>query len=431
MQFPSPTEQFVRRNLRFNFIIGMLDGGFFGFALGFGSFIAVIPLFVKQLSDSAILIGLIPAIHNFGWQFPQLMTAGWVRRARRYKPLVLLLTVHERLPYLGLAAVAWLLFDPNPALALVLTFLFLSWQGLGGGLTANAWTNLVSRVIPSDLRGTFFGTQAAAFNGLAAVSAILAGLILEKVPSPLDFTICFLLAAVMFVVSYVIIASTREMESPPKLIQEHPAAFWGQSWQILKRDRNFAVFLGVRTLSQFASMAFSFYLIYAVIDYGMSEALAGLMTGVLLVSQVAFSPVMGRLGDRWSHRGVMALGALAAAASALFAWAATSVAWFYPVFLLEAIAIIAIWTIPIALTVSFGKEDERPLYVGLSSTVTAPATIIAPVIGGWVADAAGFDAMFIVSALCALLMAAALVFFVKEPAKQEYPALVVENPTDR
>lgn len=423
-------ELFVRRNLRFNFVIGMLDGGFFGFALGFGSFIAVIPLFVKQLSDSAILIGLIPAIHNFGWQFPQLMTAGWVTRARRYKPLVLLLTVHERLPYLGLAAVAWFLFDPNPALALALTFLFLSWQGLGGGLTANAWTNMVSKVIPSDLHGTFFGTQAAAFNGLAAVSAVAAGLILEAVPSPLDFTICFLLAAVMFVVSYVIIASTREMESPPK-VEQHPAAFWGQSWQILKRDRNFAVFLGVRTLSQFASMAFSFYLVYAVIDYGMSEAVAGLMTGVLLISQVAFSPVMGRLGDRWSHRGVMVLGALAAAASAWCAWAATSVAWFYPVFLLEAIAIIAIWTIPIALTVSFGEEHERPLYVGLSSTMTAPATIIAPVIGGWLADAAGFDAMFIVSGLCALLMAAALVFFVKEPAKKVFAALPLENPAGR
>ncbi|HEY2979937.1 MAG TPA: hypothetical protein VGJ22_02045, partial [Anaerolineales bacterium] len=62
----APIESYVRRNLRFNFIIGMLDGGFFGFALGFGSFLAIIPLFVRQLTDSALLIGLIPAIHNFG-----------------------------------------------------------------------------------------------------------------------------------------------------------------------------------------------------------------------------------------------------------------------------------------------------------------------------------------------------------------------------
>jgi MFS family permease len=165
-------------------------------------------------------------------------------------------------------------------------------------------------------------------------------------------------------------------------------------------------------------MAFSFYLIYAVVDYGMSETLAGIMTGFLLIAQVIVSPVMGRLGDRWSHRGVMVLGALAASVSSLLAWLAVSVEWFYPVFLLEAVAIIAIWTIPLALTVSFAKEEhERPLYIGLSSTLTAPATILAPVIGGWLADAAGYDATFMTSAVCGLVMALVLILVVKDPQR--------------
>ncbi len=418
MQSASAPDPFVRRHLRFNFVIGMLDGGFFGFALGFGSFIAIIPLFVKELTDSALLIGLIPAIHNFGWLFPQLLTAGWISRVTRYKPLVLLLTIHERVPYLGLAAVAWFVSSLDPRLAVILVFLLLSWQGLGGGLAANPWTNLISRVIPRELHGTFFGTQAAAFNGMAGISAILAGILLERVSSPLDFTLCFLLAAVMFVISYIFVAQTREAEGPPARADHIPAPVWGQSVQILKRDRNFAVFLVVRSLSQFASMAFSFYLIYAVIDYGMSEGLAGIMTGFLLIAQVAFSPFMGRLGDRWSHRGVMTLGALAAALSAILAWMATSVGWFYAVFLLEGIAIVAIWTIPVALTVSFAPEHERPVYIGLSSTATAPATILSPVIGGLLADALGYDATFLASAVCALLMAAVLIFFLKEPARE-------------
>ncbi len=427
MQLPSALEQYARRHLRFNFIIGMLDGGFFGFALGFGSFIAIIPLFVKQLSDSAVLIGLIPAIHNFGWLFPQLLTAGWVSRVRRYKPLVLLLTIHERLPYLGLAAVAWFVSSLNPTLAIILVFILLSWQGLGGGMAANPWTNMVTKVIPSGLHGTFFGSQAAAFNGMAGISAILAGVILEKVASPLDYTLCFLLASVMFVISYIIVAMTREAEGAPKIVQEHTPAIWSQARVILKRDRNFAIFLGVRTLSQFASMAFSFYLIYAVIYYDMSESQAGIMTGFLLIAQVAFSPLMGRLGDRWSHRGVMALGALAAALSSLLAWMATSVEWFYPVFLLEAVAIVAIWTIPVALTVSFAREDERPIYIGISSSFTAPATILAPIIGGLLAEAAGFDTTFMVSTICGLAMAAVLMIFMKEPVREMYQPHLEES----
>ena len=129
----SPIEAYVRRNLRFNFIVGLLDGGTFGLGMGFGSFAAIIPLFVHHLTDSALLIGLVPAIHNMGWQLPQLLTAGWIARLSRYKPLTLALTIHERLPFLGLAIIALLLPGSNKTIALILTFVMLVWQGFGAG----------------------------------------------------------------------------------------------------------------------------------------------------------------------------------------------------------------------------------------------------------------------------------------------------------
>lgn len=415
----SSVEEYNTRNLGFNFTVGMLDGGFFGLAIGFASFIAIIPLFVSHLTDSALLIGLVPAIHSVGWQFPQLLTAGWVARLRRYKPVVMWLTIHERLPFLGLAAVAWFLPQLGPRAALALTFLLLVWQGFGGGFTANPWTNMISKIVPDRLHGTFFGSQAAAFSAMAGVSAVVAGVMLQELDAPLDFTACFLAAAAAMAISYLVIAFTREPQGPPKETAEHPSAFWGNSFEILKRDRNFSTFLGVRILSQFAGMAFAFYIVYAVRAFAMNEALVGAFTGFLLVSQVVLSPLMGRLSDRWSHRGVMILGALAATSSALLAWAADAPGWFYPIFLMEAVAMIAIWTIPIALTVSFAKrEEERPLYIGLSNTLSAPATILAPVFGGWLADAAGFRATFLLSAACGLLMAGVLYFLVKDPRRE-------------
>ena len=78
----------------------------------------------------------------------------------------------------------------------------------------------------------------------------------------------------------------------------------------------------------------------------------------------------------------------------------------------------AIWTISNALSVSFAKnEEERPLYIGLSNTLCAPVTILAPVIGGWLADAASFNATFIISAVFGLLMTLALWFVMKNPAQ--------------
>jgi hypothetical protein len=102
-------EQFTRRHLRYNVTVGLMDGGTFGLALGFASFGTILPLFVASMTDSATLIGLVPAIHAAGWLLPQFFTASHVARLRRYKKTVLLNTIHERLPFLGFAIVALLL----------------------------------------------------------------------------------------------------------------------------------------------------------------------------------------------------------------------------------------------------------------------------------------------------------------------------------
>jgi len=415
----SSNDQFIQSNLRFNFIANVLDGGFFGLALGFASFITIIPLFVSQMTESALLIGLVPAIHNVGWQFPQLLTAGRVSRAKHIKPLVLWTTIHERIPFLGLALVAWFLPQLGTQNALILTFILLVWQGFGGGFTANAWTSMITKIMPPGLHGTFFGTQMAAFTGLEGLSAIAAGLILDRYDGPLDFTLCFLAASVSFVISFAFVSMTREPESRPRLIEGQPEGFWKESRRILKANRNFVSFLLMRSLSQFAAMAFSFYIVYIVWNFDVSEAEAGFMTGIFLLTSILSSLVMGHLADRWSPRVVMVIGALAATLSATIATFAPSASWFYASFILTSLAIVAIWTIPLPLTVQFGTEEERPYYIGLSSTITAPATLLAPVLGGWLADTVGFQATFTVSIICGLLMAGMLVFIVKDPPRAQ------------
>jgi len=424
----SPVEVFVRKHLRFNFLVGLLDGGAFGLGMGFGSFTAIIPLFVHHLTDSALLIGLVPAIHNMGWQLPQLLTAGWISGVRRYKPLTLAMTVHERLPFLGLALLALLMPGSSKPVILTLSFLMLVWQGFGAGLAANPWTNLVSKVIPQEMHGTFFGTQSAAFNGLAGVSALAAGLILSRVDSPRSFSVCFALTFAFMALSFIFLALTRETDSP-RAEHGRSAPLLGRAMDVLRADANFRAFLAVRVLSQFAGMGFAFYVIYAVRRFGVSDAAAASLVAFLLIGQVVLSPAMGRLGDRWSHKGVMSVGALGASLSAVLAWQAESPAWFYAIFLLEAVAIVAIWTIPLALSVGFAKhESERPLYVGLANTLPAPAAILAPAIGGWIVDAAGFSTMFILSALAGVGMALALWFLVKDPTHPERAANRRDSP---
>ena len=96
------------------------------------------------------------------------------------------------------------------------------------------------------------------------------------------------------------------------------------------------------------------------------------------------------------------------------AWLAPTLDWFYLVFILDGIANTAFWTIGMAFSMDFGPEDERPTYVGMSNTLIAPATILAPFLGGWLADKSGYPATFITSAVMGLLTAVLLHFFVHD-----------------
>ncbi|HBY96690.1 MAG TPA: hypothetical protein DEP84_22550 [Chloroflexi bacterium] len=176
----------------------------------------------------------------------------------------------------------------------------------------------------------------------------------------------------------------------------------------------------MRMLSQLAMMAVAFYTVYAVRRHGMSEGTAGLMTGVLLATQTVANPIMGLIGDRRGHRVVMEVGALAATGSALLAWLVPGMGWFYLVFMLTGIANVAFWTTSMAMTLEFGTEAERPAYIGLANTLVAPSTMLAPLVGGWLADAAGYQATFLVAAAGGLLTTLILHLMVRDPRQALY-----------
>mgnify|MGYP005836383087 CR=1 FL=1 len=408
--------KFIQDHLLHNFIVNVLDGGFFGAALGFASFITVIPLFVSSLTDSAILIGLIPAFHTVGWHLPQILTANQVSRLRRFKPLLLVLTLNERLPFFGLAIVALASMSLSVKTTLILTFGVLVWQGLGGGFTGTAWQSLIAKIIPSRRLGLFFGVQAAAANLLASLSAIGAGFILEEFPIPQGFTYCFFLAGILMLVSMGFLSLSREPSSPiSQMSSQSNRKFLKNLASILQEDTNFCWFLVARSFFQLAMMAIAFYTVYVVRDLGVSESTVGIMTGILMAIEVIANPIMGWFGDRHGHRMVLEFGAFIAAMSALIAWFAPIPLWFYIVFALIGIANVTAWTTAMAMTLEFGTEAKRPIYIGLANTLVAPSAILAPLIGGWLADHSGYPTTFLVSAIFGLITAVIFRVKVKNP----------------
>ena len=325
------------------------------------------------------------------------------------------MTIHERLPIFMLGILAWFVPILGNKLALSFTFILLIWQGLGGGVTATAWQSLIGKIIPSSLVGTFFGIQTAAANLFASVTAVLAGYLLEKYPFPLDFMLCFLAASVAMIISWYFLSLTKEKKSIPQQTDVIQGDLLRQIGLILKRDKNFRNFLVARTFAQFGTMAYSFYTLYLVKQHGLGESIVGVMTAFLMGSQIIVSPVMGWIGDRRGHRFAMEICMLCALFSTTLAWWAAEPVWFYLVFILAGISGVALWTLSMAMTLKFGREADRPVYIGLANTLIAPSAILAPLLAGWLVDITSFQIAFIISAIGALLTVGILHYAVHDP----------------
>lgn len=402
-------------NLRHNIIVNLLDGGFYGLAIGLASFTTILPLFVSTMTNSAILIGLVPSVHNMGYLLPQLFTSKIVARQVKLKSFVLRNSINERLPFLGLAIVAFLAPKIGATAALVMTFAVLVWQGLGTGLAANAWQNMIGKVIPPTYLATFFGVQAAFSNLLASGGAILAGYLLEQNPGTAGFGVPFLCTAILMATSWYFLSLTREEPSARVADPDQELPLWETITCIFRQNKPFVWFLAARGLYYLGMMAFAFFMVYAVKELKLSEIEAGVLTSVLLITQMVANIALGRIADQWSRKGVIEIGAITGVASCLLAWWAPSAGWFYPVVILEGIANTAFWTIGVPTLLEFGSEEERPVFVGLGNTFIVPVAVLSPILGGWLADRASYPITFLISAILGAIAVLVLHFRVKDP----------------
>lgn len=419
----------IEKQVPFNFAVNVVDGGFFGMALGFASFTTVIPLFINTLTDSSLLIGVITSLHLVGWQLPQILTSRRVSNLLRFKKMVIPMTFQERWPFLALAVVALLSPRMSRELALLLTFFLIAWQSFSGGFTATAWQSMIAKIIPSHRRGTFYGTQSALANLLGGGSAVVAGYILLGTNNGADgYAICFLLAGVLMMVSFWFICQTREPTSPA--IGE--SALNGGSLRqgitkILREDKNYRMFILARALIQTISgIATAFYTVYAVERFDIDPATVGVLTGVYLLAATISNPLFGWLGDHWSRRLMFVFGSVLVTASALLALMATDGSWFFLIYVLFGLSNGAAWTSANAMLIDFGTEQQRPYYIGLANTLVAPATLLAPMLGGLLADIFNWEVTFIVALAAGVLTIVVAYFFLRDP--KQHTHVVVPEP---
>jgi MFS family permease len=414
-------EAYIRKHASWNFVVNVLDLTFYNLAISFIFGSTVLSLYTSHLTSSATLIGVIPAIQNVGFFLPQLLMARYAERLPRKKPLVQKISVMERVPYLFLALLI-LLWPHAPAWFSYGTLvLCLGLATFSGGLAGPPWNAMLAKVIPVHRRGLLFGLSSALGGLLGIAGAALSRHILATYPYPISFGFSFLFCFIFQVCSWVCLSLNREPPREPGKAELTARAYWQRLPRILRENPNFARYLLSRTLIILGGMAGGFYVIYARRAFQISDAFAANLTIAALVSQTLCTPILGWLADRRGRKWLTELGSAGAAGALILALLSRDPAWFYGVFALMSAANAGLMVAGMTMVMDFSSPEDLPTFTALANTVLAIPILVAPMLGGRLADTVGYQALFGIALALSALGWATMRWTVREPRQELAP----------
>ncbi len=418
------TQNIIQRNFRHNFLVNALDGATFWFGMSFISSTVILPLYVSRFTDNPLIFGLIPFIGWAGVYIPQIFVANAVEKApvKKFFPVVLGLFL-ERLPIILLAPTTYFLATGQPLLALITFFALYTWHAIGAGLTIVGWQDMIAKIIPVERRGRFFGITNFVGNGTGILGALAVAFVLDLFNFPIGYVIAFGIAGVLMFVSWIFLSLTRE----PAVKSSKPSV---SQWtylrslpNVLRQDRNFRSYLLAQIIFSLSGMATGFLVVYAVRTWNLPDAQAGAYTVTLQVGLALANLFFGFLADRKGHKLSLEICMALSVVLLIIAIAAPNPFWFYLVFFLRGAVNAGIFISGVSIVYEFTDAESRATYIGLANTLPGVAGAVAPLIGGWLAGAVSYQAMFILATIIGVASWALLRFVVREPRTRN-PATV-------
>lgn len=409
----------VTQKFRHNVLVNTADSIMWLLGDSFLSASTILPVFASKLTDSPLVIGMIPALLNAGWFLPQFFMTSLVARQPRKLPMVGWMTAIERLPFLGLFFLA-LGAERLPGMAAIAIFLALIvCRAISSGLVALPWQELMATVIPASHRGRYFGYSHLLGEMAGVAGAGIAAYLLGSLAYPRNFALSFLIGFLCTAVSYVFLMSTAEPHILPTAhTPDSDRPSFRQATAILRGNANFRTFLISRGLGYMGIMASGFLAVYAVERFHLPDAQAAVFTALSLGGAMIGFVTSGWAGDRLGHKVVLVSSGFLWAMALLTALLAPSTGVYYLVFVLMGISNGAAIVSDLNIVMEFGHGAERPMYIGLARTIMGPVLLVAPLLGGWIAQVADYPVMFGVSLAFAAAGFLLLWVAVTEPRRQ-------------
>ena len=411
-----PVHPEVKKNFKRNFFANLMDACFWFFGDSFAAAYTIMPVFISTLTDSPILIGLIPALDGAGWFLPQLFLARTLEGRDRRMPIVRVLGIFDRIPFLLLALGAFLIPQVDKNFALILVFVIYAIKVFSGGLVALPWQELIATVIPVTHRGRYWAYSLILGKLLGLGGAAITGILLVSITYPYNYATMFLIGFVAVSISYLFL----NMNIEPEIPRQNSADYFSLMTRIksvLSNDRNFLIYLVNRGFIFLAGMALAFLTVYGINKFNLPIAQSAAFTAIMLSSEIIGFGIWGSLGDKRGYKRVIEISNLILILGIGSLLLVKTLWALYLVFAVMSFAHSGEYIADQNFAMEFGTEKNRPTYIGMSKTLTGPFFLLAPIIGGSLVQFWGYDSMFLAALILAIIAFLIIKFLVRDPRK--------------
>ena len=418
-------------DVRWNFWTLGMDIAFFTFGLSVTSAYTILPLYVHHLTNANWPVALITALRSLGLFAPTLFVAARVERLWRVKPNLLVMTQFERIPLLIMAiATVFLAYHYN-VLLLVIFFIMITLQAAGSGLSSSSWLDMISRAIPTTMRGRFLG----GWSGVGALFGIgggaLAAAFLRIFLWPWNFAACFTVTFIAFVISFFLLAMGRE---PVRTEVHAPLPTGGSPWQrfhvwsanviiIVQQDRRFRRYIVANAIAGTATIANGLLALVAIRQAHFTPEMVGIQTTVLLVAVAIGNFLWGFIGDHFSHRLVLVLSAAVGTLAMVLALFGVNVWTITGAFFCFGLSDSGLVLGRMNFIIEIGPPARLPMYIGLAALLGAPFVTISPLIGGFIADIWGYTPLLLLAIGLGIASIATFALYVPKSAPTPLPII--------
>jgi hypothetical protein len=367
-----------------NFSLGVLNGVFFNASAAFLSGSTILPVFVSQLTNSRVLIGLFSAIENFGWFFPQLFAAVFIVHRKK------VLGFYNRLSFFRagffVLAIAGIFYFSGNATGILISFgIGYALVNIMAGFAGAAFTEIVGKTIPVNKRGSYFGYRMLIGGTVAALEGLAIKKAISAFPFPYNFGYLYIAALVLVTMGLVTFAFIKEPETSETIKKASPRLQLKSALSIFTHDGNFRRLFWSRAAINTYYLATPFYVVFAINRLGASKSIAGVYLTAQMIGYLASNVLWAWLSNHVSNKKVIVIAAgvsiLPPVIALISSFYSISSMAFSVVFLMLGTAEAGISMGYVNYLLEITPEKGRLLSIGLMHTLIAP-TVFCSALGG-------------------------------------------------